>query len=350
MKIYFLCLTAFLHFGLNQTFAQQNPKSFKTITVDTLLTGKISIRAIAIDKNILWYAADKGRLGSVSLSDKTNQAIEIKKDTFNLEFRSIAITPENIFAAAIGNPGLIYKISKTTKEVKLVYEEKHEKVFYDSMQFWNEKEGIAIGDPTENCFSIVITRDGGNSWAKMSCENLPKLVEGEAAFAASNTNIIIKGDKTWIVSGGIKARVFFSSDEGKTWSVSETPIVQGKTMTGIFTADFYDDKNGFVAGGDYEIQNQNFGNKAITDDGGKTWKLIGENKGFGYASCIQYVPKSNGIQLVCVGGSGIQYSSDSGNNWTKLSDDKDLYTIRFQNENTAIAAGRNKIIRIVFKK
>jgi hypothetical protein len=42
---------------------------------------------------------------------------------------------------------------------------------------------------------------------------------------------------------------------------------------------------GFVAGGDYEALNQNFGNKARTADGGKTWELIAENQGFGYASC-----------------------------------------------------------------
>ncbi|HMI08034.1 MAG TPA: hypothetical protein VK528_10840 [Flavobacterium sp.] len=342
-------LTIFIGFGLRPAFAQK-AKIDWGISIDTLLVDKISIRAIAIDKNTLWYAGDKGRFGNISLKDKTKKETRIKKDTIDIEFRSLASTSKDIFLANIGNPALIYQISKDGKEPKLVYTENHEKAFYDAMQFWNDREGIAVGDPTENCFSIIITRDGGDSWVKLSCGQLPKLADGEAAFAASNTNIIIKGDKTWIVSGGKKARVFYSSDKGKNWTVSETPIIQGKTMTGIFTADFYDENNGFIAGGDYEIQNQNFGNKAFTNDGGKNWHLVGENQGFGYASCIQYVPKSNGKQLVCVGGSGIQYSADSGATWEKLSDDKDLYTIRFQNENTAIAAGKNKIIRIAFKK
>jgi hypothetical protein len=30
-------------------------------------------------------------------------------------------------------------------------------------------------------------------------------------------------------------------------------------------------------------------NKARTTDGGKTWKLVAENQGFGYASCVQYI-------------------------------------------------------------
>jgi hypothetical protein len=38
-------------------------------------------------------------------------------------------------------------------------------------------------------------------------DKLPRTANGEAAFAASNTNIVIKGNNTWIVSGGMKARV-----------------------------------------------------------------------------------------------------------------------------------------------
>ena len=160
---------------------------------------------------------------------------------------------------------------------------------------------------------------------------------------------MIKGNQTWMVSGGKKSRIFYSADKGKSWKVFETPIIQGQAMTGIFTADFYDAKNGFIAGGNYEKLTQNFGNKAITNDGGKSWKLIAEKKGFGYASCIQYVPNSNAQQLVSVGASGLYYSSNAGEKWSKLSNDSTLHTIRFINDSTAIAAGKNKIIRVNFK-
>jgi photosystem II stability/assembly factor-like uncharacterized protein len=231
----------------------------------------------------------------------------------------------------------------------LVYQENHEKVFYDSMQFWNDKEGIAIGDPIEGSFSVITTRDGGVSWQKIPSDRLPQLDDGEAAFAASNTNIVIKGKATWLVSGGKKARVFYSSDKGTSWSVVETPIVQGKQMTGIFTADFYNSSVGFISGGNYEVLNQNFDNKAVTHDGGKTWKLVAQNQGFGYASCIQYIPNSNGKGLISVGASGIYYSDDGGISWKQWNTDSSMYTIRLLNGNTAIAAGKNKVIRIRFK-
>jgi len=152
------------------------------------------------------------------------------------------------------------------------------------------------------------------------------------------------------VSGGKQARVFHSPDKGMSWEVFETPIVQGQAMTGIFSADFYDAKVGVITGGDYEAQNQDIKNKAITYDGGKSWKLISNGSGFGYASCIQFVPKSKGKQLVAVGTSGLYYSADGGNSWKQLLSDKTLYTIRFVDEKTAFAAGKDKIIQIEFKK
>ena len=140
-----------------------------------------------------------------------------------------------------------------------------------------------------------------------------------------------------------------SNDFGKTWNVYNTPIIQGEEMTGIFTADFYNDKTGIIAGGNYLKQTQNWSNKAITTNGGKTWNLIAENEAFGYASCVQFVPNSKAKQLISVGGTGMFYSSDFGKSWTKFSDDKDFYTFRFESEKVFYATGRNKLVRFEMK-
>ncbi|MDX6187851.1 oxidoreductase [Flavobacterium sp. Fl-318] len=333
---------------LNDNDEEVVNSGFTSVQIETLVQDKISIRAISIDKNKVWYGADNSRFGYFDLDKKEKFEDRIYRDTLKLEFRSIAQTSKNVFLLSVANPALLYQVSKKTLKVKLVYKEINPKVFYDSMQFWNDKEGIAIGDPIEDTFSIIVTRDGGETWTKILSDKLPTNAKGEAAFAASNSNIVIKGNDTWLVSGGKKARVFHSSDKGRTWKVVDTPIVQGKTMTGIFTADFYDSKHGFVAGGDYELPEQKTDNKAFTKDGGKTWELTGQDQGFGYASCVQYVPGSNAKELVCVGASGIQYSQDGGTNWKELSNDTKLFTIRFINKNTAIAAGYNKMVRIHF--
>ncbi len=319
---------------------------FSKLAIDTLFTDDISIRAIAVNGNKIWYAGSKSKYGYYDLKKGVNNSHSVDRE--NLEFRSLAQNGSSILILNVASPALLFKIDKQNLSSKIVCQESHEKVFYDSMQFWNDKEGIAMGDPIDDCLSVVITRDGGNSWQKLDCKNLSAIVAGEAAFAASNTNIVIKGSNTWIVTGGKEANVIFSSDKGKTWVKYKTPIVQGEAMTGIFTADFYDANHGFITGGNYEKLTQNYGNKARTINGGESWELIAENNGFGYASCVQYVPNSNGNGLVTVGASGIYYSSDAGANWKQLATNPNLYTIRFINENTAVAAGKNCLLKLRF--
>jgi photosystem II stability/assembly factor-like uncharacterized protein len=346
---YLLSLLILVLFSLNSKPLLSKFNGNKTaVSIDTLFKDKISIRAIEIDKNKVWYAADNNRFGYFDLI--TNKRVErtIILDSLKLEFRSIAQTKSDIYILSVGNPALLYKINKKDLSYKLVYRENHEKVFYDAIHFIDNKKGIAIGDPTEDTFSIITTVDGGATWNKIPSNNLPKLVLGEAAFAASNTNICVKGNRIFLVSGGIKSRVFVSDDFCKTWQVHETPIIQGQSMTGIFSADFLNEKTGIIVGGNYETQSDNNANKAITFDGGQTWKLVGINQGFGYASCVQFVPNTNGKNILSVGTTGIYNSINQGENWNKLSDDKDLFTLRFQDSNTAFLAGKNKLVRMKF--
>lgn len=349
MKQLFFLLSVLILTGCKETHI--NEASFSEVTVDTLLQGDISIRAITIDNDKVWYAGSHGKWGRVSLKgdNKLNGVIAHDSDSILPEFRAIAQNKHNIFIMNVASPAMLYKISKADTIVRKVYTEKGEKVFYDSMQFYNDKEGIAMGDPTDECLSVIKTTDGGETWHKISCDVLPNVKEGEAGFAASDTNIIIKGGKAWIVSGGKKSRVFYSDDKGESWEVFDTPIVQGSAMTGIFSADFYDEKIGFAVGGDYEQQDKNSGNKILTTDSGKTWSLVGENIGFGYASCVQFMPESNGYELLTCGPGGVFYSYDRGKSWKKVHDDTALHTLRFADNKTVIAAGRNKIIKLTLK-
>lgn len=321
------------------------PAFTKIASVDTLLKDSISIRGLAIDGSKAWYSGSDGKYGWASLAGEKDFNGVATQFTIFPDFRALAMTKDNVFILNAGSPAFLYKISKDGRQIKQVYTETGETVFYDCIKFYNDKEGIAMGDPQNGCLSILTTKDGGDTWQKRDCTNLPAVADGEAAFAASNTNIIIKQDKTWIISGGKKSRVFYSGDKGKTWEVADTPIVQGSEMTGMFTADFYDAETGFVAGGDYEKPEQNTANKILTTDGGKTWKKVGEGAGPGYVSCVQFVPGSNGAGLFTVGKNGVFYSADQGSTWKKLHDATNLNTLAFIDDKTVVAAGQKVVLR-----
>ena len=57
------------------------------------------------------------------------------------------------------------------KNWKIVYQNSYPDGFLDSIEFWDKKNGIAIGDPINGKFDILLTIDGGNSWNKQTNNN-----------------------------------------------------------------------------------------------------------------------------------------------------------------------------------
>ena len=325
-------------------------KSFSRVDVDMLFIDSISVRAIApIDTGAVWFAANRGMVGLIK--NKNSSVAQLLQDGSPVPFRSLAHVGGAAFVLSIEDPALLYRIDLDGSEISnidLVYKEEGAGVFYDAMTFWNAQEGLAIGDPVEGCLSVIKTVDGGATWTKLPCDDLPMMGEGEAAFAASNGNIAVMGDQTWIVTGGKKSRVFYSPDKGLTWNIFETPIVQGAEMTGMFSVDFYNERLGVVFGGDWSKQEENTKNKALTMDGGATWTLLADGQDPGYCSSVRFVPNGGGERMVAVGPKGIYSSGDQGASWRQL-DQTAFYTIRFVNDTLAFAGGPNRVARLIFR-
>ncbi|MCA6078530.1 WD40/YVTN/BNR-like repeat-containing protein [Fulvivirga sedimenti] len=344
-----LLFSVCLLFGCNPEPAEDNSTPFLDAEIQNFQVNT-SIRALeVIDDRHVWYAGAGGKYGVTTDGGVTwrHDSIEIE-GTFP-EFRAIASTSDAVFLLSVASPALLYRSDDNGQSWQLVYTESGEGVFYDAMVFMDDMNGVAMGDPVDGCISVILTGDGGQTWSKISCENLPPAEAGEGAFAASNTNIATSGSHIWIATGGGTARIYHSADKGKTWEVHQTPIIQGGTMTGIFTVDFYDENNGIIFGGDWERKTISKSNKAVTSDGGKTWELISDGIGPGYRSCIRYVPGAGGRSMIAVGIPGIAYSFDSGRHWQLISDE-DFYTVRFTpSGDAAWLAGNGKIARMTLK-
>ena len=248
----------FFLLSISNLFSQSKQVSTKQTKGKNIFQIDCSIRALEVENDsTCWFTGSKNKFGYTNDYGKTWKENVIKYDTFNLEFRSISVTTSSIFILSVGSPSLLFKIDKKTLNYKLVYMETNEKAFYDSMQFWDDENGIAVGDPIANCMSIVLTKDGGKSWKKIACENLPLAVEGEAAFAASNTNISLVDQKAFIATGGKEANILVGTDYGKSWKKYKTPIIQGEKMTGIFSLDNLSMDTAIIAGGDWSAKQIN---------------------------------------------------------------------------------------------
>lgn len=287
-----------------------------------------------VSDKIAWASGTKGSFTRTLDGGKTWQAGTVP-GAEGLDFRDVDAFDANVaylLSIGKGDASRIYKTIDGGKTWKLQFKNNQPEAFFDAMAFWDAKRGIAMSDPVNGRFLVITTRDGGATWNPMPPDGMPPALPNEGGFAASGTCIAVQGkNNVWIGTGGAaKARVFRSTDGGKSWSVAETPILAGIPSAGIFSMAFADAKNGVIVGGDYQKPALAEKNLARTNDGGLTWNLIETEKPSGFRSGI--VLLANG-GAVAVGTSGSDFSSD-GKRWEKL--DQENYN--------AVAASRNGVV------
>jgi len=272
----------------------------------------------AIDDRVAWASGSGSTVLRTVDGGATWQKLTVTSDP--LDFRDIdAIDSKTAYILSIGNgpDSRIYKTIDSGLTWNLQFQNNDPKAFLDAMSFWDERHGIVFGDSVDGQFFILTTEDGGKKWSRITPEKLPQAQANEGAFAASGTNIAVVGKThAWIGTGAAaKSRVLFTTDGGKKWSISDTPIKSGPS-SGIFSIAFRDAKHGVVVGGDYKKESEAVENAAITNDGGLTWTLVNGLSGF--RSVVAYVPGGKPGVLIAVGPSGADLSEDDGKTWTPI--------------------------------
>jgi photosystem II stability/assembly factor-like uncharacterized protein len=237
------------------------------------------------------------------------------KDGDTLDFRGIrAFNELTAYAISIGegDKSRIYKTNDGGETWVMQYTDKRPAFFLDDIVCFSQTHCFALGDPIDGKFEIVSTEDGTN-WKELPRENMPAIIPGEGAFAASGTSLALYGtsDIYFGTGGGATARVFHSADLGKTWTVVDTPLAAGNASSGVFSV--LRVKNAVIAvGGDYRVVGGKAGLAAYSTDGGATWKLSSTQPG-GFRSGVANVDDK---MLVSVGPNGGDVSYDMGVTWT----------------------------------
>lgn len=284
-----------------------------------------SFRSIhAVSKKVVWAGGSKGTVLRTVNSGTTWQVIKVS-GAEKLDFRDIYGVNEKvayIMSAGLAEEGAA-KVFKTTdggNTWKVVLEYKDKGAFFDSMDFWNEKEGILIGDPIDDKPFILRTLDAGNTWQRIDKEKLPSVLEGEASFASSGTCVAVQPNgKAWL---NTQSRIFFTPNKGETWQVYQTPFKKGQTA-GIFGLHFWNENQGIAVGGDYKNDKEKVENVAITHDAGKTWKFLASAQPDGLKESGWRLPNQS---LLLVGTSGTSILEKDKTEW-KAIDNESLHSI-----------------------
>lgn len=248
-----------------------------------------------------------------------------------LDFRAVhAFNDGAAFIASAGEAekGLarIFGTGDGGRHWNLAYSTEQKGVFLDAIAFWDLDNGVALSDPVDSAFFILTTSDRGRTWTRIAASRLPRVLPGEAAFAASGSSLVVRGTSdVWIgTGGGGRARVMHSVNRGRTWTVVEVPVHAEGPASGIFALAFLG-RWGIAVGGDYTQPHLAAQSVALTDDAGRTWRAA-RSPPAAYLSGVSFA--GSPARVVAVGLAGTFVSHDGGQSWTQT-DTVPMNSVRF---------------------
>ena len=238
----------------------------------------------------------------------------------------------------------IYKTVDGGQNWALQWSDTTKGVFLDGMAFWDATHGLAFSDPVDGTL-VILRTDDGTTWQRVDPAGIPPVISGEAAFAASGTSVAVQGrNNAWIATGGgHEARVFRTTDGGRTWRVSGAGIPAGPSA-GFFGIAFADARRGIAVAGDYTIARSSRDVTLVTRDGGVTWTRASRWPSQGITGGVVAVRGAIKPTFAAVGAFGTAFTSDFGATWTH-GDTLALYAIDFAVRDTGWAVGpRGRIV------
>ncbi|MGA7623599.1 MAG: hypothetical protein WCA91_08460 [Candidatus Acidiferrales bacterium] len=292
----------------------------QTSGIDTNLRGvsvamsSDSRRHLGPGAPVVWASGSNGVILQSKDLGKTWKRLSVAGGE-TLDFRGIQARDANVaylMSSGDGDKSRIYKTTDGGGNWKLQYSDKRKGFFLDALICASNANNdcYALSDPIGGKFVILNTKDGEN-WMELGSDHMPAALSGEGAFAASGTCLSVRnGRELTFVTGGPAARVFHSSDGGRSWTAGNTPIVSGNASSGIFSTAFHG-RLAVVVGGDYQDASKPERVAAYSLDNGKSWKLA-EQQPRGYRSAVTWIADQT---LVAVGPNGEDLSSDGGARW-----------------------------------
>jgi len=274
----------------------------------------------AIDESTVWGGANHGVFLRTT-DGGMNWASGSVQGADQLTFYSIAAIDQNtayyLGQTPAGGDGRIYLTSDGGSTWNLQHQDTRPGTFLNSIAFWDNQNGIAVGDPVDGSFVILTTTDGGANWDQVPAANIPAPVPGEYGGLTGDggTCLTVQGTgNAWFGTGAASPlRVLRSTDKGQTWVAVNTPL----SVFGITTIAFKDSLNGF-AGGNTFPHNDSLITIVKTTDGGQTWGGVPMFPQIG-PSTLDIVPNTNNGTLFVTSPQGSAISEDGGTTWERLS-------------------------------
>jgi len=363
-----VCALVVLAFAL-VAFAEDHKIHQPTLTPQNSGTTNGLIAVSPVNSRVVWAAGRNGTFVVTTDGGKTWKA-GVVAGAETLQFRDVQGVSDKIaYLQSISPTGTVpgeFRIYKTIdggKSWTLEFQNQTVGAFYDCFAFWTPDRGISHSDSVNGVFPDLRTTNG-KTWKSISA-NMPPALPGEASFAASGTCVATQGFlNAWIATGGsTSARILATRDGGNTWNAYDTPLVSNASA-GAFTVAFRDPWHGIVGGGDLDPGDPNNARTAISDDGGRKWKLTnpppvtGAIYGLAYASDVGLLNNRHDwfgndddsrTVVVTANDGGAAWTPDEGKTWYSLTGITGYWAVAFADRQSGWLVGVNgTILKISF--
>ncbi len=304
----------------------------------------VSFRGVDLLNDQEWWLS--GQLNTVvKTSDGGNtwKVFHVGDTSKHTDFRDIEVLPNgNVLVLGITNPACIFKSSDGGDSWRKVFEDST--LFLDGFDFWDNKNGICLGDPVNGYWTILETSDGGESWNLLKKKSLPEAQDQEAAFAAGGGPIKTFGKKevAFVTGGSEFSRLIFSKNSGKNWEY-RFPLIASNNSAGVFTLEKNNNNELILLGGDYQLPYDSSSNIAlIQQEKYNNITVLADNVPRGYRCAVSNV---SGSIMVAVGDEGLDLSPDGGHTWRPI-ESPGFYSVKCSS-NTCVMAGKKGRVAVM---
>lgn len=282
-----------------------------------LISTEAGFRGIsAVSDDICWFSGAEGQVYRVEAAN--NQIINCSPSGFGkLDFRDIhAFSASKAIILSAGLPAVILLTEDGGQNWQEVYRNEKEGIFFDALDFWDAKRGIAFGDAIGKALQIIETKDGGLSWHAIDSNLIPLAYLQQGGFAASGTALKTYGaGKVLIGLGGQEATVYSSNNYGQSWVKRKAPIDQGAPSKGVFSISFIDENQIIMTGGDYQADSLSQDCISISKDGGQTWQRANESGISLKEKYLSNIIAINEKEWLAHSRFGAYFTDDAGRTW-----------------------------------
>jgi photosystem II stability/assembly factor-like uncharacterized protein len=242
IKVLSVLVVFFVSFQLNaQWVSQASGVSADLISVS------------AVDNNVCWIGGHDGVVLRTTNGGTTwtNVGGGSVIGTINRAENVYALDANTCLAAMLSSSGTyVYRTSNGGSNWAQVFAQNNGGT--SAVQMTSATDGFMVGDPVNSRWSLWKTSDGGASWDSTGL--YLKASGNEYGWA----NLFINGSNIWF--GTNNSRIYYSSDDGVTWTAQTTPLlnIYGLSFSG----------NIGIAGGSTSAGD---GAISISSDNGTTW-------------------------------------------------------------------------------